>query len=966
MQLTAADDLQSLQRTRIHTQKVLILRTIKNSLTGHELRKIEYIRAGIVPCLSELLSTSNELLKHGEISDTQIQEQDALWLQSAAIVAVVAGAGTAFTRPFLKSRIIDFLLGYLLVTNTIKVRLTILRSLNAIASNLPPQSEKDWTPDQSLTRCLYTKSTAECITRIVRNAGTPIVEQQVVEAALGLICKSCTTEKQKTVLVEAGLLDVLCTQLSRFIAMDHFQDDNTLGQGRHSGTSLRRTIHLSPILETIGLLIEKAQLYAERFIRSNEMISTLSLTIDSVYTEGLVRANPAYCPSTRILSMPLPEHLPTKIDVLLPQVMDVEGMKAARKSSFPPLDVAAQPARRRGMSNRTSTDQNTSMANESSTEPVETLVVPWLLFIARSSSRRRRMIAARVLAILKCHGFVHSVRVRSLASLLVPILVDLLDDTHKQATNSPSDTGADALIGCPYSYLVPSTLALTVRDNEHLQKAAVACKAIPKLAAALKSNVETLQDPALHLWWPQKLHVKLTDGEQDSCLGRGGPSIQLRTNMRLREGLLQALASITPDNDNYRKEICDAGALAQIMQALEPFHTQLVRNNEGDSLSVHGNSPQVLVAACGAVRALTRSPTTLRTKLVDADVSKAVLNLLYTSNPEVRISATMVLANLSHDFSPMKQDISEANVVRKLCEQAHSANARLRHESIFALKALVNNSPNKLKKLIIDELGCSWIRHLIATDPHDVPQGEVIGLVQRDYRKGSMARFASDSPDERMEGADSSAGKADGDDIESYNLHTLQQDLDIQAELLAFLRNLTTGESPTEIIDYLIGEIGQEDFMHVLIDRLRDRIQSTPHIIGQMRRSPAVPAATVMNTLYMIAHLAAAERKYRMMLCNNTTLMRQVSTLFGSTDAGVRSACCWLVINLIYPTSSGNGNGINASGDSIDAVMARARELQKLGIMNVVRRLEKTELVVDVRERAATAAECFGRLLERG
>ena len=168
-----------------------------------------------------------------------------------------------------------------------------------------------------------------------------------------------------------------------------------------------------------------------------------------------------------------------------------------------------------------------------------------------------------------------------------------------------------------------------------------------------------------------------------------------------------------------------------MLLAMEPFHEN-VTGPTGISRS-SGNSAATILAACAAVRALTRSVTVLRTKLVDAEVANAVIKLMSNADLEVRIAATKVLCNLAMDFSPMKESVGETAVVKKLCEQAHSANATLRLESIWALKQLIVNATKKLKQEIVNELGSSWLKLLIKTDPYDIPEGEVIGLVDNAY-----------------------------------------------------------------------------------------------------------------------------------------------------------------------------------------------------------------------------------------
>ncbi|KAK5075812.1 hypothetical protein LTR70_009939 [Exophiala xenobiotica] len=885
---------------RLHEEPDATLRTIKNSLTGHELRKIEYIEAGLLPSLDEYLHRYTRWTGKGS-DDTE----DAIWANAASVISVLANTGPAFTQPIVETNLIDALLtGFRASTTASKSTLAILNCLNNIADNLPLSLDlgpgKAWRPYQSFSNFLYQKDNVARLVRVI-DAHTQNFSRQVSTASMDIICKTCTDERHRAMLLGCGLLGALEDQLS--LISEEMSDSRRFERTSDTGDSARHD-HLSLVLHCICLVTETSKAQAEQFVQ---------------------------CEGAKRLFVS---------DVTLPWVPDPNTLHAARKSNFPPLGSPGLAVKKRTSSMRHDSAAMLIQDNDEE-DHAEMLIMPWLLTLARESRGPRRVVAARLLAILKSHGLMHPVRARSMALLLVPALVDMIE-----ARKPPKSSSASMA----HAVLIPSTIALLVRDNEHLQDAAVDAKAIPRLAAALKANFESTQELMAGLWWPHKLDHKLTEGMPTCRLGPGGPSKQVRFDMQMREGLLQALASLAPTKDAYRKEICEQGALAQIIQALEPFTSSITDGVHGDTLVIHGNSAQTLVAACATVRALTRSVTALRTKLVDADVAKSVLRLLHTGEPEVRIAATMVMANLAHDFSPMKPSIAEYTVIRKLCEQAHSANARLRHESLFALKALVNNSTNRLKRQVVEELGPNWIKHLIATDPHDVPAGEVIGLVPRDYRKGSLARVSDDA---QMEDADS-ATDLDAQDQE-YTQHTLQQDLDIQAELLAFLRNLTTGEQPSDIINHLLEHIGVDDFIQILLDRLQTLKRRS--LARKPNATSSPPPEIVEHSLYILAHLCAADQKYRSAICFNTTLMKQVAALLHSSQSSPSISCavCWLITNLVYQTQT----------DGFDGTAARARELQKIGIVSQMRRMESNDQTPEVVERVKTALDCFGRLLDR-
>lgn len=906
-----------------------ILRWIKNNLTGHELRKITYIRAGLIPVLTEVLSShAHHLRQTGDAAQQQFHlDEEAVWWQASSIIIVLANAGTAFTYALLGGSLISLLTGRLRITkSTDRVTTNILLCLNTFAENLPLDDSRYWAPDSSLASSLYSPENALCLSKLAAPVPDTSQAQQQLEIVLKLIRNTCHSENHVSVLDELGLLDILCNQFAAQIwhAADGPNEELETVNGTRNAD---RTGLLVLILDALALLVTHSRSKANRLATN---ISIQRAIVMAVATPALLErlGSPDVFPT----DLALDEH-DVRDDYRLPLVPDLHAMYFAKKSTWPPLAHSTDrpvPRSRRQSPNKAYQINNTATQpwHELHLETRQTdTVVLWLLHLVRSARREVRIMAARLLVVLKSHNILSARTVRSLATLLVPILVEMLD-RQAGVTNTSSS----------YAERVPAILALLVKDQEDLQQAAVEAKAIPMLAVALKSNFECLQNASSELWWPTKLQEKLTSGIRDRSLGPGGPCRTVRLQMQMREGLLQALAALAPDSDIFRKDICDQGALNHIVLALEPFHSHTVLGEHYDRISIAGNSAEALIAACGAVRALTRSPTSLRTKIVDADVTKHVVNLLYTSDVAVRLAATKVIANLSHGFSPTKNHIAEPNVIKKLCEQAHSAHAELRKETLFALKAFINLCSNNLKKLVVEELGINWIRDLMATDPHSVPNGEVIGLVEKDHRKGSVVNKSEDTD---MHDAESMEPE---EDIKRYNRHTPEQDLEILAELLGFLRNLTTGEQPSAIIDFVLGEIGHDEFMQMIVDRLK----------GISNGYPRLSAKIVENCIYILAHLAIADARYRSLVADNLILMKQVNTFLGHTESSIRRACCWLIIGVVYSTN-----------ESYSAAASRAHDLQRLGVVANLKRMEKSDLDTDVKERASTACDIFTKLLDK-
>lgn len=774
--------------------------------------------------------------------------------------------------------------------------------------------------------------------------------QQICDASLALICKTCNEEKQKSLLVRAGVLTALTDRLACFIVTEGHVipsvDSQGLGHPHREAIPqpAPKNAHLTPILETIGLLIDNSKANA-MMVLTNPAIATVLPPASDGFSPADLRKNP--WGATYFSGAAVPRsRVQTPLDALLPLVPDFD--EPGVTSNFPPLSSTTSVPKRRSSSIRPASEAPTFLMADDVVEDQErSLLVPWLLLVVRTYRGRRRLLASLLLVAFFKHNLVTPSRLGTFKAIVTPVLVQLLDQKHHE-----DEDRILLLTRIPYSMVVPFVLAKLIMDDERLQKVAVDSKAISKLAICLKATFEPPTEKAA-LWRPTRQAPTAQSETIESSLGPGGPSLEQRHTMFYREGLLQALAAIAPFNDHYRKEICDQGVLAQIMLALEPFHSEASVNEDEDvALATSGNSASTLLAACDAVRALTRSVTALRTKLVDADIGKAIVKLLHSSDPEVAIAATKVIANLAIDFSPMKPSISEPALVKKLCEQAHSANAKLRLESIWALKHLVLRSNNKLKRDVVDELGANWIRHLIATDCYNIPPGEVIGLREKEYppRSAQYAGTGDVVMSEDSEDDEAVTIDAVGDHTTDYIKHTVEDDLAIQEQLLDLLRNLFCGENSAEIMEYVLGEIGHHEFIQILMERLKSKTT-----IGATRKSNQVspaPPGILTSTLYIIVHVAACTPKFRSMLTNNTTLMKQILSFHSHADRRIRAAVCWITINLTY-----SENVVDK-----DACRIRAIEMNRVGYLTHMRGLER-DPELDVRERAKTAVLLLEKLV---
>ncbi|KAJ9602010.1 hypothetical protein H2200_013569 [Cladophialophora chaetospira] len=964
--ILARSGLQDLTSASGSAAQLQALKKVKGILTGHLSRKVEYIQNGLIPHLAVILAdvAARQDLDANVLTPLD-QLQHSLLTQVTQVLSILSHEGPSFVHPILETEILPRLIAFLLLPLSSKTALTVLKCLNTIADNLPPSTPGQWSQNGQLAELLYSKNYIRCFEHIIGNASGVVASQQACDAALALLCKTATHEAQKRAIVDCGLLKVLAVRLASFIVAEGLVPPGS--DGLNEGSPLAALpdpapscAHLSPVLEALCVLTEGSRSRTKIFLTNTTIRAVLPDHKDDFLASDIRRApwgasyfSGAAVPRSRL-------HSP--FEPLLPSAPISEKTHAAQPG-FPPLGSATLVPKRRPSSLPTSNGAPTLPLTQDAAEDVEeSSIISWLLYIVRESRGKRRLLAAKLLVSLDSLHFVKKSRGQSFASLLVPLLTRMLELDPTQPDAPHQLSGPYLSTGMHYTRAVPAVLAALVMDNVHMQRVAVEGNAIAKLSHGLKTTFDGPAGRKVSPWEPHKQDRMETDSTSAAVsLGPDGPSCIARNEMSYREGCLKALAAIAPFEENYREKICDEGVLPHIVQALEPYQTQ---TSESHELEMNGNSASAILAACAAVRALARSVQALRTKLIEAEVAKPILRLMNSTNPELRIAATKVLSNLAMDFSAVKESVGESTVVRKLCEQAHSANARLRHESLWALKQLVLNASQKLKLEVVDELGCSWIKLLIKTDPVDIPEGEVIGLVERDYPPITTFRWpvkGLDNPYDVVMGENSESDNeseaiphaviegALSDEGGFDTRHTVEDDTEIQAQLLDLLRNMFCGDNASDIVRYIMDEMGQEDFFRIMMDRLRPRTLAGPTRKENYTTPP--PNIIVGKVLFVLLHVAASDSKWRNVIASQYALLKQILTFCNNADREIRSTCCWIAINLTYDDDATDRQGCRQ----------RAIELQKVGFVSHLRKMEN-DSDLDVRERAKAALHLMTNL----
>jgi hypothetical protein len=320
--------------------------------------------------------------------------------------------------------------------------------------------------------------------------------------------------------------------------------------------------------------------------------------------------------------------------------------------------------------------------------------------------------------------------------------------------------------------------------------------------------------------------------------------------------------------------------------------------------------------------------------------------------------------------------ITEAGVLKILCEHAHSTNAKLRLNALWALKHFVHAVSNDMKRLCLEELGQGWLVQLICDDTEDEALSSTRG-------KGARGSTPNDEMDEdvEMEQFEEQVDAAFGGSFARSNTSrpsssrskSVQQvevrlaalrdaetnparrarkdDIAVQEQGLDFIRNLIGGAGQggtaetTEMIDHLFNALGQDRVFEILASKLRPKVINPFNRPGSSETRVQPPQSEIIVAVgYILVHMAASVPRHRQLVIAQTELLKLLVPQFNHSSVEVRLALCWLVTNLTWMDDANDGQ----------ACAQRANELKKLGFLTKLEMLEH-DPELNVRERAKSA-----------
>ncbi|CAG8959938.1 hypothetical protein HYFRA_00012655 [Hymenoscyphus fraxineus] len=1002
-----------IRNARNTAEQVSLLRTLKNEFVGHPLKKEAAVAAGVLEPVVRLTFNKTGSRSNGKSHDQTstptsisqpLSEEEAVRFQGLQVLASLALGGPAFLPPLHAASVLPAILSNLCPSNNpAQLVLASLRAISNLADSSALSCNSYAINTSVIANSLFTRRNVSSLAHIISQVSASSTVHCQISLASSIIGRICREERHQQILAISGVLDALATKYAGFVVAEGLVIPGAENLAQRDGLReyipppTPRTVGLAVILEAIATIIANSKFRASQLLYSPSILAVLPTTQSPEFVAS--QSARAAWNAFNVAGLSGRQSQLNAVDYLLPYVpLHQFKSSTSQVSAFPPLGSfsSREPLVPTGRS--ITKFPGASIANwgdssgiESGTafedlspidsEELESPLIPNLILTIRNKRGMERLMAASVLTVLYRAGLANKTRETYIGLLVIPLLVQMLDDSIGPTKGKDIFADEEAQnMDRAIKERAPAVLSMLITDSKYLQKAAFDAGVVGKLAKMLKVSYDPVVDlPNTHAWSPRGNDEMIYETSDADLRGY---SPLLVHKIKIRESTLKAIAALVPFKDEYRKAIVEQGTIPYIVESLssKPGKPSPKGTENGDKTSddsadnkkqAYGiNTVDVLIAACGAIRALSRSVGILRTTLIDSGVAMPVFRLLQHPDIEVQTAATATVCNLVTDVSPMRTVIAEAGVLKILCAHAHSMNAKLRLNAVWALKHFVHSVPNDDKMKCLEELGQGWLVRLICDDTEDEAlsslrgKGEMFDGVDDDIDMDieevmSPGFIASCRPSPPRSNRSKSIQQAE------LRLAALREaetnpakrarkdDVAVQEQGLDFIRNLIGGagqgstSETTDMIDYLFAALGQDRVFEILASKLRPKVIHPFGRRGSNSETRVVPPQSeiIIAVGYILVHMAASIPRHRQLVIAQTDLLKLLVPQFSHESCDVRLALCWLVTNLTWMDDASDAH----------ACAQRANELKKLGFLAKLEMLEH-DPELNVRERSKSAA----------
>ncbi|GAW22098.1 hypothetical protein ANO14919_116330 [Xylariales sp. No.14919] len=997
--------------------RIAALRSLKNDVIGDVQKKTLWVQHGLIPHIVRLLqydstgrNTNGKGARQPFLTLGTFTEDEAAQLQALQLLASFATAGPAFLLPLFASNALPAVLSESCLQNEHpEIVLAALRVIKDFTVATISTSASSPINLMSLADVIFTESHLESLHQILsQRALNRDTEAQITIVAY-LIRNLCLEERHQVVLVDSGILNALATRIATFAVAEGYvlpkaeMRARIEGLGDYIPEPPISTDGLDEVLGAVAAIISDSPFRVCKLVYSPPI-----LAIFPNFNNGGNR-NSTNLPELIVL----PGQRPTR-----PKEPEIMDLLVPRTPSYPRVhgdsggfsSLGTQSSRESPSSNGrpssklqtslvswTPPEENTARNVEVDVAHLESPLVPWLIHLVRTRHGSEVLMAASVLTSLFKTGFAYPAREASMGLLVIPVLLRLLEDAEARMKEPGNNwTSRDSRMKLNVIEETPAVLARLITDSEPMQKAAFECGAVKTICKLLKSSYDTpLAAVECRPWSPNGDGTGASSSLASECrLGDEGQHVQLIHRRRVRETTLRALGALATFKEDFRKAIVDQGVVTYIIDSLNqaPGNSKQAKDQDtsyhGSSISKTSlpeqNPVSVIIAACYAIRMLSRSVNTLRTALVDHSASEPLFRLLRHPEVDVQNAATACICNLVTDFSPMRDPLVDAGVLKVLCAHAHSQNAALRLNALWALKHLVDSASIEQKKQCVEELGSGWLVKLIRDDTEDEALYPVTARSERQptsvtpdamdedvdmssideqsrpWLSGVVSKAVSFSPKSDVRILQQAESRLEAlKELEQNPVRKARaDDIAIHEQGLGFIRNLIGGahsvnnpdstNDTTEMIDHLLNILSQDCLFDILASKLKPKVLhpfSRRGTSGSETRVLPPQVKIIEAVIYILVHIAASIPRHRQLVIAQTDLLKQLAKLFNSQDREVRVALCHLINNLTWQDDMSDAS----------ACSQRATELRNLGFLKKLENLGASDDELDVRERAKSA-----------
>lgn len=562
-------------------------------------------------------------------------------------------------------------------TNAPQLVVAALRALTDIANAAVLANPSSPLDIESLADQVLSPQHMESFSTMLSYSTSDHLRQSQTTLVAGLISRLCQEERHQHSLTIAGILDALATRLASFaVARGHVipgADTAARKDGLFEAfpEPAAYGTNITPIFEAIAAILGDSKYRAYRLINSPSILAVfpsikfhLGIEIPEIRQDlDYATLGSSWEKSLTAMEFLLPSAIPISLsrNPPTPQQSSIpqSGLQESRSSSRTSLNM---------LSSSTVWDSSRFRApSDGEYEDVESPLIPWLVFLVRSSNKYERLFAASILASLMKAGLgSKGLRETSLGLLVVPPLVEMISKNDKDV--SDVDEVNDVLKRTILER-APAVLARLIVDSEYLQKAAYDCDAVKVLSKLLKHAYHPVEDVSQPRYWSPNPDTGM-DIENSAPLAQLGPEGQnglLIHRLKVRESTLKAIAALAGAKEDYRKAFVSEDIVSYVVESLSEFprkprsaKERTDKSNDdgtrdGATAEYGANPASVIIAGCHVVRMLSRSVSILRTSLVDHGVAQPIHKFMKHSDVNVQIAATAAMINLVIEVSPVRE-----------------------------------------------------------------------------------------------------------------------------------------------------------------------------------------------------------------------------------------------------------------------------------------------------------------------